>query len=133
MNSKTNNNLFQKIKGKLTSLYLDKVSENRINELAKNLMNIIENTNEKLDDILFFVDEFEGGASDTERFESILAFIIEKLTVNKENAQRLFDFFQHCQNMNVYVALTRDYCDYLTEEQKRFLPLTCPFLYAGKP
>ena len=133
MNSKTNNNLFQKIKGKLTSLYLDKASENRINELAKNHMCVIENTNEKIDEVLFFVDEFEGGASDTERFESILAFVIEELAVNKENAQRLFDFFQHCQNMNVYVALISDFCDYLTEEQKSLLPLTCPFLYSGRP
>lgn len=132
MNSKTNN-LFQKIKGKLTSLNLVKVSENRINELAKNLMNVIENSNEKIDEVLFFVDEFDGGVSDTERFESILAFVIKEFAVNKENAQRLFDFFQHCQNMNVYAALTSDFCDYLTEEQKSFLPLTCPFLYAGKP
>lgn len=128
-----NETIFQKLKEGLTALYSGKMSKNRINELAKNLMSVIQNTNEKLDEVLFFVDEFEGGASDTERFESILAFIIEILTVNKENAQRLFDFFQHCQNMNVYVALTSNFCDYLTEEQKSLLPLTCPFLYAGRP
>ncbi len=123
----------QELEEKLTEIYLGKASNNRINELANKLMNVIEDTEKTLDEVLFFVDEFEGGASDTERFESILTFIIKQLTVNKENAQRLFDFFQHCQNMNVYVALTSDFCDYLTEEQKSLLPLTCPFLYARRP
>lgn len=127
------NTLNKELKEKLTEIYSGNVSENRINELAKKLKSVIENINEKLDEVLFFVDEFEGGASDTERFESILTFIIKELAVNKENAQRLFDFFQHCQNMNVYVALTSDFCDYLTEEQKSLLPPTCPFLYAKRP
>ena len=131
MDSKSNKNLKQSLIEELTNVYLEKASNSRINELANKLMNVIENTNEKLDEVLFFVDEFEGGASDTERFESILTFIIKELAVNKENAQRLFDFFQHCQNKNVYVALTSDFCDYLTEEQKSLLPQT--FLYAGRP
>ena len=125
--------LEQELKNKLTEIYSEKASDARIDELAKKLAGVIENTEENFDEVLFFVDEFEGGSSDADRFERIMAFILEELTVNKENAQRLFEFFQHCYTAIVYLYLISDFCDFLTEEQKGELPLTCPFLYARRP
>lgn len=122
-----------RLKNSLLDIYNIRASNNRINELAKRIVSIINNTNKSFDEIVYLVDEFEGGVSDAESFESIFAFITGELTVNKENAQRLFDFFQHCQNKDVYIALTSRFFDFLTEEQKSILPPTCPSLYSGKP
>lgn len=82
---------------------------------------IIEETDKNLDEILFFLDEFEGGSSNSDRFDRVICFVVNNLNVGKENAQRLYDFFLRCRNRNVYLALIGDFGGYLTEKEKNAL------------
>lgn len=113
----------------LSNIYSGKATASRINELSLRLLKVVEDANENLDEILFFADDFEGGSSYSKIFASIMAVVLKILTVNKENAQRLFDFFQHCANADVYHALIGEFCVFLTDEQKSRYNYVSAFLW----
>ena len=110
-----------KIQNELSKIYLGKASENRISALADKIVNVIDDVNTVLDEVVFFVDEFEGGSADSKNFDLVLSCVLNELIPNEDNAHRLFDFYSHCKRKDVYEALTGDYREFLTAEQKSVL------------
>lgn len=129
----------EELKNFLLHIYSDNMPVNRIEILADNLQQIIIDNNCKLNHIVFLLDEFEGGVADIFNFTRIFAHIIKSLPVQKENAERLFDFLQYCKNSDFYFALLGDYWQFLNDEQRTIIdgykdefPVSCPFLYGRR-
>lgn len=72
------NDLFDEVKKELSAIYAGKTSENRINMLAESLMGLITDPKAELKEVLYLLDDFEGGSCDKAAYDRILGFVARK-------------------------------------------------------
>ncbi len=112
------------IADKLKSVY-PRASVQGIAWFGRNLGEVIKDANVPLIEIMYSVDEFESTypiSVGESRFALVLSIAIDEMSVCKENAERLFEFFtEELKEEIVYKRLTGEYRAFLTEEQKRVI------------
>lgn len=108
------------IRDELRELY-STASDDLLGRFAHELCEIITDPGIGLDDIAYYVDEFEAELEDLperSQFFYVLSLVVSEMPDDEKSARKLFDFFtNNCEDFNVFNKLMIWCREYLSEEE----------------
>ena len=114
-----NKALYDTVESKLVTLY--GTSTPRIGILVNETYDVITSKTRSLYSFVYDLDEFEEGIVGASKWREVYGLIFDRLEVNEDNANRLYDFCfkDGVKSMRAYERLRGEFYPFLSEERAK--------------
>lgn len=111
--------LYDEVENKLVTFY--GTSTPRISVLANETYDVITSKTRSLYSFVYDLDEFEEGSSAPSHWKEVYELIFDRLAVNADNANRLYDFcfLDGVKSVRAYEKLKTVFLPFLSEERAK--------------